>query len=257
MATRDGSAQWRGDLKSGSGTVTVASGLFDGRYSFSTRFEDGAGTNPEELIGAAHASCYAMALSGVLTEAGHAPDSVRATAKVHLRFIDGAPTISQIDLVAQGRVPGYRSGPVRRFRRTGEGRLPHLTRARRGRGDHARSDARQLRTTPAPARTAAGAGHTADERRLSGTTGGVCLAVVRSGRSLSERRASGAAGDAHARARAPADTSPRRRPGHRPRTAVRAASASDGASVAARRRRAAEAARRRPDRRWRSARGRS
>lgn len=106
MATRDGSAEWRGDLKSGAGTVTVASGLFDGRYSFSTRFEDGAGTNPEELIGAAHASCYAMALSGVLTEAGHAPESVATTAKVHLRFIDGAPTISQIDLVAQGRVPG-------------------------------------------------------------------------------------------------------------------------------------------------------
>jgi lipoyl-dependent peroxiredoxin len=107
MATRDGSAEWKGDLKSGSGTVSVASGLFtDGNFSFSSRFEEGAGTNPEELIGAAHAGCFSMALSNVLAGEGHTPESVKTTAKVHLRFIDGNPTIAQIDLVTEGRVPG-------------------------------------------------------------------------------------------------------------------------------------------------------
>jgi len=106
MATRDGTAEWRGDLKSGSGTVSVASGLFEGTYSFSSRFEDEPGTNPEELIGAAHAACFSMALSNILAEAGHAPESVQTTAKVHLRFVEGAPTITEIDLITEGHVPG-------------------------------------------------------------------------------------------------------------------------------------------------------
>ena len=105
MATRNGSAEWRGDLPSGSGTVSVASGLFEGQYSFKSRFEEGTGTNPEELIAAAHASCYAMALSNILAEHGHAPESVAATAKVQLRNVDGAPTIARIDLDVEGRVP--------------------------------------------------------------------------------------------------------------------------------------------------------
>lgn len=106
MATREGTAEWQGDLKNGSGKVSVASGLFDGTYSFSTRFEDEPGTNPEELIGAAHAGCFSMALSNILAEAGHTPESVRTTAKVHLRFVDVAPTITGIDLITEGRVPG-------------------------------------------------------------------------------------------------------------------------------------------------------
>jgi lipoyl-dependent peroxiredoxin len=106
MATRDGTAEWRGDLKGGSGTVSVASGLFEGTYSFSSRFEEEPGTNPEELIGAAHAACFSMALSNILAEAGHAPESVQTTAKVHLRFVEGAPTITEIDLITEGRVPG-------------------------------------------------------------------------------------------------------------------------------------------------------
>ncbi len=105
MASRDGSAEWQGDLKDGSGTVGVASGLFTGSYSFGTRFEEGPGTNPEELIGAAHAACFSMALSNMLAEAGHAPDSVSTTAKVHLRFVEGAPTITKIDLLTEGKVP--------------------------------------------------------------------------------------------------------------------------------------------------------
>jgi osmotically inducible protein OsmC len=110
MATRDGSAEWRGDLRTGSGTVGVASGLFDGRYSFSSRFKDEPGTNPEELIAAAHASCFSMALGAILAEAGHTPESVKTTAKVHLRSIEGNPTISQIDLITEGRVPGIDQG---------------------------------------------------------------------------------------------------------------------------------------------------
>jgi osmotically inducible protein OsmC len=105
MATRNGSAEWRGDLKGGSGSVTVGDGVFQGDYSFSSRFEEGEGTNPEELIAAAHAACFAMALSGSLAEHDHAPESLRATARVHLRNVDGAPTIAQIDLDVEGRVP--------------------------------------------------------------------------------------------------------------------------------------------------------
>ena len=102
MATRNGNAEWRGDLKGGEGTLTVGDGVFEGAYSFSSRFEEGEGTNPEELIAAAHAACYSMALSGILAEGGHEPQSVRTTAKVHLRNVDGAPTIAQIDLDVEG-----------------------------------------------------------------------------------------------------------------------------------------------------------
>ena len=105
MATRNGSAEWKGDLKSGSGTVTVGEGVFEGNYSFTSRFEDGEGTNPEELIAAAHASCFAMALSLLLSEEGHAPDSVETRAEVQLRLVDGLPTISRIDLRVEGTVP--------------------------------------------------------------------------------------------------------------------------------------------------------
>jgi osmotically inducible protein OsmC len=107
MATRDGAAEWRGDLRGGSGTVSVGSGLFrDGNYSFTSRFEDGPGTNPEELIASAHAGCFSMALSNILSEAGHPPESVNTTAKVHLHIVEGQPTIVRIDLVTEGRVPG-------------------------------------------------------------------------------------------------------------------------------------------------------
>ena len=106
MATRSGSAQWRGDLQSGSGDLTVGEGVFSGPYSFASRFEEGAGTNPEELLAAAHAACYAMALSNMLASAGHVPESVKAGARVTLRNVDGSPTIQRIDLKVEGRVPG-------------------------------------------------------------------------------------------------------------------------------------------------------
>ena len=115
MATRNGSAEWRGDLKGGSGTVKVGDGVFEGNYSFSSRFEEGEGTNPEELIGAAHASCFAMALSLVLTEADHPPDSLRAEARVHLRIVDNLPTIAKIDLDVTGSVPNLDEDAFRSY----------------------------------------------------------------------------------------------------------------------------------------------
>jgi len=105
MATRNGSAEWGGDLQSGAGSLTVGEGVFAGDYSFASRFEEGEGTNPEELIAAAHAACFSMALSGELAGHGHPIESVRTTARVHLRNVDGAPTIAQIDLDTVGDVP--------------------------------------------------------------------------------------------------------------------------------------------------------
>jgi osmotically inducible protein OsmC len=106
MATRNGSARWNGDLATGSGRLTVGEQAWTGDYSYASRFEDGAGTNPEELIAAAHAGCFSMALSHVLAEAGHAPRSIETRARVHLRPVDGVPTIRQIDLETLGDVPG-------------------------------------------------------------------------------------------------------------------------------------------------------
>lgn len=115
MATRNGSAEWKGELKGGSGTVRVGDGVFEGNYSFSSRFEEGEGTNPEELIAAAHASCFAMALSLVLTEADHPPESIRAEARVHLRIVDNLPTVAKIDLEVEGSVPGLDEDAFRSY----------------------------------------------------------------------------------------------------------------------------------------------
>ena len=106
MATRNGSAQWNGNLMDGSGRVTVGDDVWSGDYSFASRFEEGDGTNPEELIAAAHAGCFSMALSAQLTEAGHAPNSVKTTARVQIRNVDGLPTIDEIKLETEGDVPG-------------------------------------------------------------------------------------------------------------------------------------------------------
>ena len=100
-----GTAEWKGDLRTGSGTFT-AGDTISGQYSFKSRFEDGPGANPEQLIAAAHASCYSMALSNMLAEAATPVESVRTNATVTLRFVDGAPTITRIELVTEGRVPG-------------------------------------------------------------------------------------------------------------------------------------------------------
>jgi osmotically inducible protein OsmC len=106
MPTRNGSAQWRGDLQNGEGTLKVGQSSYEGPYSFKSRFEEGEGTNPEELIGAAQAACYSMQLSAMLANDGHTPDSVDTTAKVTLRVVDGSPAITKIELETEGRVPG-------------------------------------------------------------------------------------------------------------------------------------------------------
>ena len=105
--TRYATARWQGDLKSGEGRLhTPQSGLFDAtRYGFGTRFGDEKGTNPEELIAAAHAGCFAMALSAKLTEAGHAPTSLETRANVEMSM-DGGPHITGIRLTVRGDVPG-------------------------------------------------------------------------------------------------------------------------------------------------------
>jgi lipoyl-dependent peroxiredoxin len=106
MATRNARATWSGNLKEGAGTMALGSGVWEGPFSFKTRFEDGQGTNPEELIAAAEAACFTMQLSATLSEAGHVPDSVETEAKVRIRNVDGAPTITQIDLVTNAKIPG-------------------------------------------------------------------------------------------------------------------------------------------------------
>ena len=106
MAVRSGSAVWNGGLKDGNGTVRLGSGAFEGRYSFASRFEEGTGTNPEELIGAAHAGCFSMALSKQLADAGATDTSVETTAKVHFDKTDAGMTVTRIDLETVGQVPG-------------------------------------------------------------------------------------------------------------------------------------------------------
>jgi osmotically inducible protein OsmC len=106
MPTRSGSAVWRGDLQSGEGNLRVGDGVFEGAYTFKSRFEEGEGTNPEELIAAAHAACFAMAFANTLAGEGHTPESVEAHARVVLKEVDGAPTIARIELTADSKVPG-------------------------------------------------------------------------------------------------------------------------------------------------------
>jgi osmotically inducible protein OsmC len=100
-----GSAEWKGDVPSGSGTFT-AGDTISGGYTYKSRFEDGPGSNPEQLIAAAHAACFSMALSNLLAQAGSPPDSVHTDATVTLRLVEGNPTITKVDLVTVGRVPG-------------------------------------------------------------------------------------------------------------------------------------------------------
>jgi osmotically inducible protein OsmC len=106
MPVRTANSVWRGDLKSGDGTVALGSVAFEGPYSFPSRFEEGPGTNPEELIGAAHAGCFAMALSNGLAGAGFTPTEVRVEARVHLGRDDQGAAITQIELVCRATVPG-------------------------------------------------------------------------------------------------------------------------------------------------------
>lgn len=113
MSTRTADAEWKGDLKGGTGTITTETGTVDASYSFPSRFEEGEGTNPEELIGAALAGCFSMALANVLDEAGHTPERVAATVRVHLKVDDEGPRITGLDIEAEADVPGIDSDTFR------------------------------------------------------------------------------------------------------------------------------------------------
>jgi osmotically inducible protein OsmC len=106
MPTRSSTAQWSGNLARGSGTMTLGSGAFEGSYSFASRFESGEGTNPEELIAAAHAGCFSMALASALSVDDHVPDSVNTTAEVTIETVDGNPTITRSELSTEVKVDG-------------------------------------------------------------------------------------------------------------------------------------------------------
>ncbi|GGQ45215.1 OsmC family protein [Couchioplanes azureus] len=110
MPIRTASARWSGNLTEGSGTVRTGKGGYEGNYSFKSRFEEGEGTNPEELIGAAHAGCFSMAFSKALADEGFTPTSVETTAKVHMDKTDAGFSVTRIELETVGDVPNVDAG---------------------------------------------------------------------------------------------------------------------------------------------------
>lgn len=106
MPVRTSEARWDGTLREGHGVMKLGKNGWEGPYSFASRFEEGQGTNPEELIAAAHAGCFNMALSGILTDAGYPPNYVQTTAKVHIEKAGDGFAITQIDLDTRADVPG-------------------------------------------------------------------------------------------------------------------------------------------------------
>ncbi len=124
MAVRTASALWEGDLRTGKGTVKLGSGAFEGGYSFSSRFENGPGTNPEELIGAAHAGCFSMAFAAKLGQEGFKPKSIRTSAAVNIVSKDGAFVISEIELSTEAEVPGIELLKFQQFAENAEKTCP-------------------------------------------------------------------------------------------------------------------------------------
>jgi lipoyl-dependent peroxiredoxin len=115
MPVRNAEARWEGSLQEGKGRMAFGSGAFEGQYSFGSRFEEGTGTNPEELIGAAHAGCFSMQLSGLLGGEGHVLDQVETDARVHLDKQDGGFAITTVELSAKARVEGISDEDFRRI----------------------------------------------------------------------------------------------------------------------------------------------
>ena len=114
MPNRTANAVWKGGLKGGTGSFKVPRGNYEAPYSFGSRFEEAAGMSPEDLVAAAHAACYSMALSGALEKAGFTPDQIETQAQVTLESVDGAQTISRIHLETNGRVPNIDDGAFQR-----------------------------------------------------------------------------------------------------------------------------------------------
>jgi osmotically inducible protein OsmC len=115
MPKRTANARWDGSLQDGQGTMRMASGAYEGPYSFQSRFQEGDGTNPEELIAAAHAGCFSMALSGELGRAGHEAESVETTATVHLDKVEEGFAITRIELDTRARVPSIEADEFQRI----------------------------------------------------------------------------------------------------------------------------------------------
>lgn len=124
MPARSATAEWRGDLAGGLGTVSTESGAIDMAYSFPSRFENGEGTNPEELLGAAHAGCYSMALSAGLGRAGFTPTSVRTEARVHLEKVEGGFGVTLIELDCSAEIPGIGEEAFQEHARTAKAGCP-------------------------------------------------------------------------------------------------------------------------------------
>ncbi len=126
MTVRNGSADWHGDVRSGSGTITVGDGVFRGPYSYDSRFGEQQGTNPEQLIAAAQAGCFTMALASKLATEGHPPDLLRTNATVHLRMHDGSISLARLEIETEGSVKGIdeQQFSVRRRREGDSARLP-------------------------------------------------------------------------------------------------------------------------------------
>ncbi|MBD3297962.1 MAG: OsmC family peroxiredoxin [candidate division Zixibacteria bacterium] len=124
MPTRSANAQWNGGLQDGNGTMKMASGAYEGPYSFKSRFEEGDGTNPEELIAAAHAGCFSMAFSAALGKEGFNPESVKTAAKVHLTKQDAGFAITKIDLVTEGKVPNIDEAKFKEIAEAAKGGCP-------------------------------------------------------------------------------------------------------------------------------------
>ncbi len=124
MPTRTAHARWEGTIKEGKGALDFGKGAFKAAYSFDSRFEDGAGTNPEELLGAAHAGCFAMALSLVLGKAGFTPDYIDATAHVTVTPQNGGFKITKSHIVCEAKVQGIDSAAFRTHAETAKGNCP-------------------------------------------------------------------------------------------------------------------------------------
>jgi osmotically inducible protein OsmC len=115
MIIRKAEAEWRGSLKQGTGKLRVGSGVFEGAYSFPSRFENGPGTNPEELLAAAHAGCFSMALTALLEKDRLVPTSIHTVAQVQIEPAEAGMTLTRIELVTQGDVPGLDAVGFQRY----------------------------------------------------------------------------------------------------------------------------------------------
>jgi lipoyl-dependent peroxiredoxin len=124
MVMRQSSAQWHGDLSRGQGEMRLGSGAFSGPYSFHSRFENGAGTNPEELAAAAHAGCFSMALAHALSEAGHPPRQIHTRAEVHLETSGDGFSIPRIALHTEAEIPGIDEATFQEQARTAKENCP-------------------------------------------------------------------------------------------------------------------------------------